>query len=206
MTIPTNSKAELVIGRRRIGYQETQASLHVCPGCWRVASQTSILLRPRLCGAIKVAGGSLLSDHAALKQGDSLKLWRGEKVQLRNEDLSTTAFFSWTYCRVQPTLLASIRQSITRAIGSAETTKRTALKIAGCVTHAVWRWCRRRWQGRATLEASVLAADSPGRCKSRRNADDLKPRHESFDHRQDHWLRGRYPKASELHDRPWWPM
>jgi hypothetical protein len=202
MTIATNSQAELAEGQHRSGNQETRASVHVCPGCWRVAPQTSTWLQPRLCGAIKVAGGTLLSDRVALKRGDSLKLWRGEKVQLRNEDLSATAFFSWTYCRVQPTLRASIRQSILRRAASVDGRARMVPKIAGCVTHAVWRW----WQGRATREASLLAADSPGRCNSHSKAGGLRPWRESFEHRQDHWLRGRYPKASELHDRPWWPL
>ncbi len=89
-----------------------------CVGCWRVAPGSSVSLQPDLCGVVGVGAGSLLAGGRTLRVGDSLRLWRGEQVQLRNLDVEAHAEFSWTYCATQPSWLASARAAIGRAMKS----------------------------------------------------------------------------------------
>ena len=92
--------------------------LKTCAGCWRVAPGSSVSLQPDLCGVVGVGGGSLWAGGRMLRVGDSLRLWRGEQVQLQNLDDEAPAEFSWTYCGTQPGWLASARAAMARAIKS----------------------------------------------------------------------------------------
>lgn len=89
-----------------------------CVGCWRVAPGSSVLLLPDLCGVVGVGGGTLWADDRMLRVGDSLRLWRGEQVQLQNLNDEAHAEFSWTYCATQPSWHASARAAMARAIKS----------------------------------------------------------------------------------------
>lgn len=89
-----------------------------CVGCWLVAPGSSVPLQPDLCGVVGVGAGSLSAGGRTLRVGDSLRLWRGEQVQLQNLDVEAPAEFSWNYCATQPSWLASARAVIDRAMKS----------------------------------------------------------------------------------------
>lgn len=89
-----------------------------CVGCWRVAPGSSVSLQPDLCGVVGIGAGSLSAGGRTLRVGDSLRLWRGDQVELQNLDVEAPAEFSWTYCATQPSWLASARAAIGRAMKS----------------------------------------------------------------------------------------
>jgi hypothetical protein len=71
-------------------------------GAWALAPGHSISLCPRQCGFLSGRGGRLWANGQVLDTDERVRVWSGERIQLRNVTGSDPGFFGWDYCVRQP--------------------------------------------------------------------------------------------------------
>lgn len=71
-------------------------------GAWSLAAGEATTLQPRRCGHLAAVRGRLRANGAPLPLGERVRVWSGERVQLKNVAREDLAFFTWDYCAVQP--------------------------------------------------------------------------------------------------------
>lgn len=78
------------------------ATLQRQAGAWSLAPGQATLLRPARCGHVTARSAGLRANGGPLPIDEPVRVWSGEKVQLRNADGHGPAYFAWDFCRVQP--------------------------------------------------------------------------------------------------------
>jgi hypothetical protein len=71
-------------------------------GTWALEPGASIQLVPGRCGHLQARESRLWANGQLLAPGEKLRIWSGERVQLRSFPGSRPAFFSWDHCQVRP--------------------------------------------------------------------------------------------------------
>jgi hypothetical protein len=106
------------------------------PGHLPLAAGRTVSLEPRHCGVLKVGAGRIAVGDTLLVAGDTLRLWRGDAVDVANVMHTATAFFAWDACVDQPSLRERVRLAISGLLSAAS--RPAVPKLAAC---GEARWC-----------------------------------------------------------------
>lgn len=83
-------------------------------GAWPLAPGQPTTLCPPRCGHLRARAGRLYANGAPLVTAEPVRVWAGERVQLRNASHAERGFFSWDYCVRQPGAASTARMLLAR--------------------------------------------------------------------------------------------